>query len=193
MKNYIFLLTKTHTSSRLQLLVLETTKLLSSEMIHRGKKTFTTMYHGPVWITLNSFIWNIKTMKHKPSTKRQLHVSHHTALLFKKKKEKSYTEKQCFFSWMVKEIHRTDSESWTWLCHLHAPNPTWQQEEKRGGWERKEKQGKAEEKNGTAIFVWRQLGQPVAVAVAQDLKGSCDWSERIRQSGNAAVPQKDNH
>lgn len=32
-------------------------------------KTYSVLYHRPVWITLNSFIWNIKTMKHKPSTK----------------------------------------------------------------------------------------------------------------------------
>lgn len=35
----------------------------------KEKKTYSRLYHGPVWITLNSFIWNIKTMKHKPSTK----------------------------------------------------------------------------------------------------------------------------
>lgn len=35
----------------------------------RRKKTHSALFHGPVWITLNSFIWNIKTMKHKPSTK----------------------------------------------------------------------------------------------------------------------------
>lgn len=91
---------------------------------------------------------------------------------------------------MVK-IHRTDSERWTRLCHLHAPNLPDDRESKQGGEKRKARKSRGK-KNGRAIFV-RRLGQPVAVAVAQDLKGSCDWSERIRQCGNAAVPQKDNH
>lgn len=56
------------------------------------RKDVTTAHHGSVWITLNSFIWNIKTMKHKPSTKRQLRVASYCSSLKKKKERKRYTE-----------------------------------------------------------------------------------------------------
>lgn len=46
----------------------ETSRSVSQHDEERNK-THSALYHGPVWITLNSFIWNIKTMKHKPSTK----------------------------------------------------------------------------------------------------------------------------
>lgn len=149
----------------------------------KNKTTYSVLYHGPVWITLNSFIWNIKTMKHKPSTKRQLHVSHHTALREKKKKTKwgGYTGK-----WLLFERWRRYTEQTVKCEHDYAiytlqilPDS---EKDKRGG---KEKE-KAEE-NGTAVFVWLRP-RP------RDLKGSCDWSERIRQSGSAAKPpRRDNH
>lgn len=89
------------------------------------QKTYSILYHGPVWITLNSFIWNIKTMKHKPSTKSDSYKCRIIRLL---KMNRLYWKTTVFFFslWMVKQIHKTDSEMWTWLCHLHAPNPTWQ-------------------------------------------------------------------
>lgn len=60
--------------------------------------------------------------------------------------------------------------------------------------ERKQGEGKEKQKktNGRAIFV-RRLAQPAAAAAAHDVKGSCDWSERIRQCGKAAAPQRDTH
>ena len=42
---------------------------LRCDDIMKKKTKHSISSHGPVWITLNSFIWNIKTMKHKPSTK----------------------------------------------------------------------------------------------------------------------------
>lgn len=103
-------------------------------------------------------------MKHKPSTKRQLHVSHHTALKKKKKKMNRLYWKTFFSLWMVKEIHRTDSELWTWLCHLHAPNPTWQQERgEKKRWKTrksKEKQRKMEQRyssDDSSVSLWRWL------------------------------------
>lgn len=57
------------------------------------KKTNSVLYHGPVWITLNSFIWNIKTMKHKPSTKSDSYKCRIIRLL----KWTGYTGKQLFF------------------------------------------------------------------------------------------------
>lgn len=68
----------------------------SSVLQHESDRTdVTTAHHGSVWITLNSFIWNIKTMKHKPSTKRQLRVASYCSSLKKKKKErKSYSEER---------------------------------------------------------------------------------------------------
>ena len=110
----------------------------------KKKQTNSILYHGPVWITLNSFIWNIKTMKHKPSTKSDSYKCRIIRLL---KMNRLYWKTTVFFSlWMVKQIHRTDSEMWTWLCHLHAPNPTWQQKEEKKKKKRKEKKRKSRRK-----------------------------------------------
>ena len=53
------------------------------------------LYHGPVWITLNSFIWNIKTMKHKPSTKSDSYKCRIIRLL---KMNRLYWKTTVFFS-----------------------------------------------------------------------------------------------
>lgn len=83
-------------------------------------------------------------------------------------KRTDYTGKQLFFSplWKVMQIHRTDSEMWTWLCHLHAPNSTWQQtkERKETG---EEKQKRTERRYSSDD----SLVSPAAAAVAPDLKG----------------------
>lgn len=145
-----------------------------------------------MWITLNSFIWNIKTMKHKPSTKSDSYKCRIIRLL----KWTGYTGKRlCFFShWMVKQIHRTDSEMWTWLCHLHAPNPTWQQEEKKNQKKEKEKKARKSRRKWNSDIrlttAWSACGGDCGPGFK---KGSSDWSERIRQSGNTAVLQSDNH
>ena len=70
---------------------------------NKKTKTYSILYHGPVWITLNSFIWNIKTMKHKPSTKSDSYTCRIIRLL----KWTDYTGKQLFFPlWMVKQIQK---------------------------------------------------------------------------------------
>lgn len=132
------------------------------------KKTYSILYHGPVWITLNSFIWNIKTMKHKPSTKSDSYKCRIIRLL----KWTGYTGKRLFFFSLDGEA---DTQNRQWNVNMIMPFTrsksylTARRKKKTKRKKRKKKRGKAEE-NGTAIFVWRQLGQPVAVTVARDLK-----------------------
>lgn len=133
----------------------------------RKTNTQSRLYRGPVWITLNSFIWNIKTMKRKPSTKSD---SYKCRIIRLFRMNRLHWKTSFFSLWMVKQIHRTDSEMWTWLCHLHAPNPTWQQNKRKTKNEekklKKKKKKKTSQENGTVIFVCLQLSRPEAVAAA---------------------------
>ena len=78
------------------------------------KKTYSILYHGPVWITLNSFIWNIKTMKHKPSTKSDSYKCRIIRLL----KWTGYTGKQQFFFSLDGEA---DTQNRQWNVNMIMP------------------------------------------------------------------------
>lgn len=114
----------------------------SSVLQHESDRTdVTTAHHGSVWITLNSFIWNIKTMKHKPSTKRQLRVASYCSSLKKKKRKKEKA--------IVKNGEDTQNRQWT--VDVTLPFTRFESCPATGGGnreERKEKPGKAGEKKG---------------------------------------------
>lgn len=114
----------------------------SPQTIGQRSDRQSTSNPGSVWITLNSFIWNIKTMKHKPSTKRQLHVSYHTAL---KKTNRLHWKTTCFFSSL------TDGEG-------DAQNALWNVSDAIYMLRIQSAEGQT----GTAIFVWGRRARPPA-------------------------------
>lgn len=155
------------------------------------KRTNSILYHGPVWITLNSFIWNIKTMKHKPSTKSDSYKCRIIRLL---KMNRLYWKTTVFFliEWWSRYTEQTVKCEHDYAIYTLQILPDSRRNKKKRGKKRKseEKQKKMEQRyssDDSLVSLWQWL-RP------RDLKGgSCDWSERIRQSGNTAVLQSDNH
>ena len=96
-----------------------------------------------------------------------------------------YTGKQLYFFslWMVKQIHGTDSEMWNMIMPFTRSKSYLTAEvKKKKGKERKIKARKSRRRNGTAIFVWRQLARPVAVAAARDFRGGLLWLVRTNKA-----------
>lgn len=116
-------------------------------VIEGKKNTYSSLYHGPVWITLNSFIWNIKTMKHKPSTKSDSYKCRIIRLL---KMNRLYW-KTTFFSSLNGEADTDDRQLSVNMIMPFTGSKSYliAKEKKR---QKKKKRGKAEV-NRIAIFV----------------------------------------
>lgn len=97
-----------------------------------------------MWITLNSFIWNIKTMKHKPSTKSDSYKCRIIRLL---KMNRLYWKTTVFFSSLNGEA---DTQNRQWNVNMIMPFTrsksylTARRKKKKK--KRKEKKRKSEEK-----------------------------------------------
>lgn len=133
-----------------------------------------------MWITLNSFIWNIKTMKHKPSTKSD---SYKCRIIRLFKMNRLYWKPLFFSLWMVKQIHRNRR----WHVNMIMPFTRSKSYLTAEEWENNKKKEKAEEEE------WNSGIRLTAARSARRSKGSCDWSERIRPYENTTVLQTDDH
>lgn len=120
--------------------------------------------HRPVLITLNSCIWNIKTMKHNSGTKTD---SYKCGIIRPFKKNRLHWKTTVFFPSLKGDA---DTQNRQWNVNMIMPFTrsefylTADERKKRNGW------GKAE-KNRTAIFVWRQFGQPRGSGCGPGFKG----------------------
>ena len=129
----------------------------------RKTKTSVILYHGPVWITLNSFIWNIKTMKHKPSTKSDSYKCRTIRLL---KMNRLYWKTTVFFfiewwSRYTEQTVRCEHDYAIYTLQILTDSRRREKERKDFKKEEKKKQGKSRRKWNSDIHLtaaWSACG-----------------------------------
>lgn len=123
------------------------------------QKTYSILYHGPVWITLNSFIWNIKTMKHKPSTKSDSYKCRIIRLL---KMNRLYWKTTVFFflfewwSRYTKQIVRCEHDYAIYTLQI-LPDRRRGDKEKRTSEEKQKKMEQRYSSDFSLLSLWQWL------------------------------------
>lgn len=118
--------------------------------------------------------------------------------LFKKEKRKKKVIQEnngvFFLEWWRRYTEQTVNREHDYAIYTLQILPDNKKKKKKKKREKeKKKRGKAEEKWNSDIRLTTARPACGGSCGPGLKKGSCDWSERIRQSGNAAVPQRDNH